>query len=192
MVFAADGILLMMAVYGRMYTLLAVICLLAWLGSDRWLRGGGGRWAVVAGTSVAAGLCTHHFFGLFLAGLAAWAVSVHGRAALSLAAPWTAGVAVWATVWGRTAWEQVTQRPDHLAWVPPFDWKTWAVIVGSHVLFVLAALPVALVAAGWSRRAASASWPREARASAVAAMITLALPGIISLWKPVLNPRPSR
>lgn len=186
--FAANGVVLMMAGYGRMYTLLAVWCLLAWIGSARWLRGEGSAWAWVAAASVAAGLCTQHFFWLFLAGLAAWAVFVHRRTAVRLAAPWAAGIMAWALLWGRTAWEQVTNRPNHLAWVPPVDFGSWALICATHVVFVAAALPVALAAMGWVRRR-PVSWPSEARAAAVAAFLTLALPGLISIWKPVLNPR---
>jgi hypothetical protein len=69
------------------------------------------------------------------------------------------------------------------------DFASWALIAASHVVFVLAALPVALVALGWSRRPAALSWPLEARAAAVAALLTLALPGILSLVRPLLNPR---
>lgn len=187
--FAADGILLMMAAYGRMYTLLALLCLLAWLASDRWLRNARPGWAVLAGAAIAAGLCTHHFFGLFLVGLAAWSVIVHQRASVRLAIPWTAGIAVWAAFWGRTAWDQVTNRTAHLAWVPPTDFASWALIAASHLVFVLAALPIALIALGWSRRPAAPSWPPEARAAAAAALLTLALPGILSLWRPLLNAR---
>lgn len=188
---AADGIVLMMAGYGRMYTLLAVLCLLAWTGSDRWLRGGRAAWTWLAGASVAAGLCTHHFFGIFLAGLALWLFRVHGRSAVRLAVPWSAGAAAWAVVWGRPAWQQVTSRPDHLAWVPPVSFGSWALIVGTHLIFVLSVLPLALVlvVAGLARRRQRNGWPREARAAAITALLTLALPGLISIWKPLLNPR---
>lgn len=186
---AADGIVLMMASYGRMYTLLAVLCLLVWIGSDRWLSGGRAAWAWLAGASVAAGLCTHHFFGIFLAGLAAYVLGVRRRAAVRIAVPWLAGAAAWAAIWGGTAWEQITHRPAHLAWVPPVSFSSWALIVGTHVIFVLATLPVALAAAGWMKRRRAGGWPREAKAAALAAVLTLALPGLISIWKPVLNPR---
>lgn len=187
--FAVDGVALVMAVYGRMYTLLAVFCLLAWLGSDRWLRGQGKRWAVLAGLSILAGLCTHHFFALFLLGLAVWMVIVHGRTVQKLAIPWFTGAALWAIVWGRTAWDQMTNRPEHLAWVPPVTFGAWAVLVGSHLLFALVAAPVALVAAGWRRTASRGRWPQESAAAAAAAALALIVPGVVSVWKPVLNPR---
>lgn len=142
----------------------------------------------MAAGAVAAGLCTHHFFGMFLAGLAVWAVMVHGRAAARLIAPWAVGGAVWALVWGRTAWEQITNRPDHLAWVPKPEAGTWAMIMGTHVIFVVAGLPAGLAVLGWLRRP-RICWSREARAAALAGLLTLALPGVISVWRPVLNPR---
>jgi len=186
--FAADGIVLMMSVYGRMYALLAALCLLAWLASDRHLREGGRSWAVLGGAAVAAGLGTHHFFALFLVSLAAWLALAHRGAALRLLPGWGAGLALWALVWGRTAWEQLTRRPQHLAWVQPATLEKWAEMVGAHVVFILAALPLGLAALAWRGRNRN-EWPSESRAAAVAAAIALALPGAISLWKPVLNPR---
>jgi len=186
--FAADGIVLVMSIYGRMYTLLAALCLLAWLASDRHLREGGRGWAVFAGATVAAGLCTHHFFALYLVSLAAWLILAHRGVALRLLPGWGVGTAIWALVWGRTAWEQLTRRPQHLAWVQPAAFEKWAEVAGAHVIFFAAALPLGLAAFAWRRRTRN-EWPAESRAAAVAAAITLALPGAISVWKPVLNPR---
>lgn len=186
---AADGIVLVMSFYGRMYTLLALCCVLAWLGSDRRLREGGRIWSVLAAAAVAAGLCSHHFFGLFLTALGLWLALVHGRSALRLAPEWGTGLAVWAAVWGRAAWEQVTQRPQHLAWVQPMDLFRWLETAGAHVVFVLAILPVGLLGMALRRRGTGLQWPVESRAAAVAALAALALPGLISVWKPVWNPR---
>lgn len=186
---AADGIVLVMSFYGRMYTLLALWCVLEWLASDRRLREGGRVWSVLAAAAAAAGLCTHHFFGLFLAALALWLVLVHGRAAWRLAPEWGTGLVVWAAVWGRAAWEQVTQRPQHLAWVQPMDLTRWLETVGGHVVFAAAALPVGLVVMALRRRGKQDPWPAESRAAALAALAALALPGLISVWKPVWNPR---
>jgi uncharacterized membrane protein len=187
--FAADGIVLVMALYGRMYTLLALLCLLAWLAADRRLREGGRGWSALAAAMVAAGLCTHHFFGFFLAALSLWLAIIHGRSALRLAPEWAGGLILWGIVWGPTAWQQVTQRPQHLAWVQPITAAKWAEVVGAHLVFTAAALPAALLALAFRRRAMRAPWPAECRASAVAALAALLLPGIISLWKPVWNPR---
>ncbi len=186
---AADGIVLVMSFYGRMYTLLALCCMLIWLGSDRRLREGGRGWAALAAAAVAAGLCTHHFFGLFLIALALWLALVHGRSAFRLAPEWGAGLALWAAIWGRTAWEQMTQRPQHLAWVQPMDLPKWVETGGAHIVFVLAALPAGLLALALRRRGSKTRWPAESRAAAVAALTALALPGLISLWKPVWHPR---
>lgn len=187
-ILASDGILLMMSVYGRMYTMLAALCALTWLASDRALRTTGRGWPLLAASGVAAGLLTHHFFALFMAALAVWLVLIHGRSAARLAPAWAAAVAVWALVWGRTAWDQLTRRPQHLAWVPPAEFEKWAEIVGAHILFLCAAIPIALAVLAW-RRTPSAPWPRESTAAALAAALVLALPGFISLWRPVLNAR---
>lgn len=186
---AANGILLVMAAYGRMYAMLVCLCVLAWLASDRRLREGGRACSVLAAASVAAGQLTHHFFGIFLAALVLWLVLVHGRSAVRLLPEWSAGLALWALVWGRAAWEQVTQRPQHLAWVQPVDFLKWAETAGAHAVFVAAALPAALLALAFQRRAAVAPWPREARAAAAAFLLALVLPGVISLWKPVFKSR---
>lgn len=186
---AADGIALVMSFYGRMYTLLALWCVLVWLASDRSLRGGGRGWRVLAGAAVAAGLCTHHFFGFFLAALVLWLVLIHGRSVPRLALEWGTGFVVWAAVWGRAAWEQVTQRPQHLAWVQPMDLTRWLEAVGGHIVFAAAAVPVGLIALAFRRRGKENQWPAESRAAAAAAIVALALPGMISVWKPVWNPR---
>ncbi len=187
--FAADGIALVMSSYGRMYTLLALCCVLEWLASDRRLRAGGWRWRVLAAAAATAGLCTHHFFGLFLAALALWLVLVHGRAVWRLAPEWGAGLAAWAAAWGRAAWEQVTQRPQHLAWVQPMDLTRWLETVGGHVVFAVAALPAGLLVMALRRRGKLEKWSAESRAAAAAALAALALPGLVSVWKPVWNPR---
>jgi hypothetical protein len=187
--FAADGIVLMMAVYGRMYTLLALLCVLAWLAADRRLREGGRGWSALAAATVAAGLCTHHFFAFFLAALSLWLAMVHGRSAIRLAPQWVAGLILWGIVWGPTAWQQVTQRPQHLAWVQPITAGKWAEVVGAHLVFTAAALPAALLALAFRRRAVRAPWSAECRAAAAAALAALLLPGIASFWKPVWNPR---
>lgn len=186
---AADGIFLLMAFYGRMYAMLALLCLLAWLASDQRLRRGARGWSALAATAVAAGLCTHHFFALFLAALALWLALVHGRALLRLWPEWTAGVAAWAVLWGKTAFEQFTQRPQHLAWVQPMSFTRWAEVAAAHLAFAAAALPAALLALGFLSRRRSARWPAESRAAAAAALAALALPGLISVWKPAWNPR---
>lgn len=186
---AANGILLAMGAAGRMYSMLVLLCAAAWLAADRRLRDGGRACSILAAASVGAGLLTHHFFGVFLAGLGLWLGLVHGRTALQLAPAWGAGIAVWALLWGRAAWEQATQRPEHLAWVPPVDFVKWAETAGAHLVFAAAALPAALVALAFRRRAADAGWPREARAAAVAFVAVLALPGLVSMWKPVFKSR---
>lgn len=186
---AANGILLVMAAYGRMYAMLVCLCVLAWVASDRRLRAGSRAYSVLAAVSVAAGQLTHHFFGIFLAALALWLLLVHGRSAVRLLPEWSAGLVLWALVWGRAAWDQVTQRPQHLAWVQPFDVLKWAETAGAHAVFVTAALPAALLALAFRRRAAVAPWPREARAAAAAFLLALVLPGVISLWKPVFKSR---
>jgi hypothetical protein len=186
---AADGIFLVMAFYGRMYSMLALLCLLAWLASDQRLRRGARGWSALAAVTAAAGFCTHHFFGFFLAALAVWLALVHGRAFLRLWPEWSAGVAAWAVLWGKTAFEQFTQRPQHLAWVQPMSLARWAEVAAAHLAFAAAALPAALLALGFLPRRRSARWPAESRAAAVAALAALALPGLISVWKPVWNPR---
>ncbi len=186
---AANGIVLTMAAYGRMYALLTVLCLLAWTASDRALRCTGARWQAMAALSVAAGLLTHHFFALFLAGLAFWLAITHGRTAFRLLPAWCIGLAVWAAVWGRTAFDQFAHRPQHLAWVPEAGLAQWAWTAGAHVLFVAVALPLGLAAAALHRRRAPMEWPRESRAAAMAALFLLMLPGLISLWRPVLKSR---
>lgn len=187
--FAANGIVLTMAPYGRMYGLLVFLCVLAWFGSLQRLRQGSFRWSVLTAGAVAAGLCTHHFFGLFLAPLALWLIPIQGRTALRLAPAWAAGIAVWAVLWGLAAWEQVTQRAQHLAWVQPVDFLKWMETAGAHLVFAAAALPVALLALAFRRRGSAGLWPREARAAAVAFLAVLALPGLISIWKPVFKSR---
>jgi hypothetical protein len=187
-ILAADGIVIMMSVYGRMYAMLAALCLLTWLASDRAIHHNSGKWTAAAAAALAAGLLTHHFFALFVLALALWIVLIHGRAALRLAPAWALGGAAWALLWGRAAWEQLAHRPQHLAWVPPAQFAKWAETAGAHLVFLCIAAPIALLALAW-RRAARAPWPRESRAAAASAALVLVLPGIISVWRPVLNAR---
>ncbi len=187
--FAANGIVLTMAANGRMYTLLAALCLLAWIASDRALRHASRRWHALAAAAVAAGLLTHHFFAQFLAGLAVWLVLVHRGSVFRLLPAWCVGLALWAAAWGRTAFEQFTQRPQHLAWVPPVTLASWGETAGAHIVFIVAAAPLGLAAAALRRRRAPMEWPRESRAAAMAALFLLVLPGLISIWRPVLKSR---
>jgi hypothetical protein len=187
--FAADGIVLIMAVFGRMYTLLALLCVLAWLAADRSLLEGGRLCSALAASTVAAGLSTHHFFAFFLAALALWLAMIHGRSALRLAPQWSAGLILWGVVWGQTAWQQVTQRPQHLAWVQPITSAKWAEVVGAHLVFIAATVPAALLALAFRRSPVRALWSVECRAAAAAALAALLLPGIVSLWKPIWHPR---
>ncbi|MEJ5369585.1 MAG: hypothetical protein WHT08_14795 [Bryobacteraceae bacterium] len=187
-IFLADGIVINMSTYGRMYTMLAVLCLLAWLASDRSLRGASRAWQALAAVAVAAGLLTHHFFAIYLAALGIGFVLLHGRTALRLAAGWGAGAAVWALLWGRAAWEQAARRPQHLAWVPAADPVKWAEAAGAHIVFLLAAAPLALLAMAWRRRE-PAPWPRESKVAAVCGVLALALPAVLSVWRPVFFSR---
>jgi hypothetical protein len=187
--FAANNLVLIMALFGRMYTLLALLCALAWLAADRRLREGGHGWSALAAATVAAGLCTHHFFAFFLAALSLWLAMIHGRSALRLAPQWAAGLILWGVVWGQTAWQQVTQRPQHLAWVQPITAGKWAEVVTAHALFTAASLPAALLALAFRRRPFRTPWPAECRAAAAAALAALLLPGIVSFWKPVWHKR---
>ncbi len=186
--FAADGIVITMSIYGRMYSMLAALCLLAWLACDLALRDNSPKWMAGAAAALAAGLLTHHFFALFLPALTLWIFLIHGRATLRLAPACAAGGAAWALLWGHTAWEQFTHRPQHLAWVPPAEFAKWAETVGAHLIFFCAAAPIALLVLA-RRRTPHTPWLPESRAAALAAACTLALPGILSVWKPLLNAR---
>ena len=186
---AANGCMLVIAAFGRMYALLLLLSILAMQASVAALEKPGLRPRLAAALLVCLGLLTHHYFAFYLAALAIWLFAIHGRRWVRVAPAWAAGILVYAALWGPAAFEQVTARKPHLAWVQPPNLGQLMLAAGSHLLFVLAASPLLLVALALRRRRETPAWPRESRGAAFAAVAAVLLPWLVSFWKPIFNLR---
>jgi len=174
-----------MASYGRMYTLLLLVCI-ATLDAAAGVLDEKSRFRgqAVLSAALAAGLLTHNWFIFFLCGVAAWACAEHGRKALRLLKPAAAGVAVYAVLWGPAAIAQLTARSQQLAWLR----KPGAVALADAVLAQLwlpaIALPVWLIAVALQKKTLV---PRNS--AWVGALACVLLPWLVSQWRPLYNVR---
>lgn len=185
----ANPLILLLAGYGRMYTLVAALC-----GSSLWAA-----WRVLRqpqGTARAelallfcttAGLLTHNWFSFYLIGLGTAALTESGRRAFRLALPVFGGGFLYIALWGDAAFAQISARGEQLSWLKVPGWAAPLEALAVHLwlLAVLAPVFLILVALRGARPRTSTSWlPAAAGAAA-----TLLIPLLISQWKPIYNPR---
>jgi hypothetical protein len=188
---ASNPLVLLMAGYGRMYTLLLFLCLLTLELAGRILDGSGHR-AARAGlaAAVCAGLLTHHWYLFFLAGLAVFTAAKGFAAGRRLAGPVAAGGLLYGLAWGRAAADQVAARAQHLAWLHRPGAPEFAGAVAAHVWTLAAGLLAVLLAAAFERARPQAGWRAGAALpAAAAALAVFTVPFLLSQWKPIFNPR---
>ncbi|MBI5085340.1 MAG: glycosyltransferase family 39 protein [Acidobacteria bacterium] len=180
-VLLSNAEVLLMAGYGRMYTMLLCATVAAIAASDAVRRRPDARGpALGLAAIVAAGLLTHHWFIFVLPALAA------GGVALLL--PLSAGGAIYGVLWGDAAMAQLAGRAQHLAWLKRPGWESLFEVLVTHLWILTAASPLLLALVAMRKRAAERvelGW----KAALGAAALSLALPLAISQWKPVFNPR---
>ena len=186
---AANGCMLVISAFGRMYALLLLLAILAWQASVAALHEAGLRHQLPAALLICLGLLTHHYFVFYLAALALWLFAVHGGGVVRIVPAWAVGALVYAALWGPAAIEQVTGRAQHLAWVQPPKLGQLALAVGAHLLFVLAASPLLVFPLLLRRRRENFTWPKESRCAALAAATAILVPWLVSFWKPIFNLR---
>ncbi|MBI5280212.1 MAG: glycosyltransferase family 39 protein [Candidatus Solibacter usitatus] len=180
-VLMSNAEVLVMAGYGRMYTMLLCATVASMGAADAVRRRPEARGpALGLAAIVAAGLMTHNWFIFVLPALAS------GGVALLL--PLAAGGAVYGAVWGDAAMAQLGGRAQHLAWLKRPGWENLFEVAITHVwiLAVVSPLLLALVAVRRrSRERVELGW----KGALAAAAVSLALPLAVSQWKPVFNAR---
>lgn len=135
----------------RMYALMILCGAVVGFASDRWLRQGGSRWAVMMGVAVAAGLFTH-VSGLLLV---VAVLLLPGRRWRGEAGIWRAtalaALALWVALWGPAFRQQVARSTS--SWIPYTTPGGIARAVSGLVTTsdALAWLVVAIVALGIAR-----------------------------------------
>lgn len=188
---ASNPLVLVMAGYGRMYTLLLFLCVLTLELAGRILDGSGHR-AARAGlaATVCAGLLTHHWYLFFLAGLAVFAATKPFASRRRLAGPVAAGGLLYGLAWGRAAADQVAARAQNLAWLHRPGAPEFAGAVVAHVWTLAGGLLAVLLAAAFERTRPQKGWRASAALpAAVAALAVFTVPFLVSQWKPIFNPR---
>ncbi|HEY3439901.1 MAG TPA: glycosyltransferase family 39 protein [Paludibaculum sp.] len=185
----ANPLVILMAGYGRMYLLLAVWCIVVIDAAWRVCVSPSVRAAqAILTAATVAGLLTHNWFAFFLCGLGTMMAMQFGTNARRLAPPLAAGALLYALLWGGAAWSQVSGSQEQLAWLQPPGWQAPFEAAVAHLWLPLLASPLILVLAAIRKHRAGEA-PLVQRAALLAAVVTIAIPLAVSLWKPVFNPR---
>ncbi len=182
---AANPLVIVMASYGRMYTLLLLVCIAALDCTVRILDaedGPGPRAGLAA--ALTAGLLTHNWFIFFICGAAVWAWWEYRGRALRLLTPAAAGILAYAMVWGPATFAQATARSQHLAWLRRPGVGALSDTLIAQLWLPAIALPVWLIAVALKKRT-----PLSRNAAWVAALICVLIPWSASQWRPLYNVR---
>nr|WP_228486609.1 glycosyltransferase family 39 protein [Paludibaculum fermentans] len=185
----ANPLVLLLAGYGRMYTLEAAVCAASlwcgWRVLSRPVASRGAELALLAST--AAGLLTHNWFVFFLLGLGVTMLAQFGWRAFRLAVPVLGGGFLYLALWGDAALAQIGSTGEQLAWLKRPGWTAPLEVLAAHLWLVAAVAPVLLIAValkGAKPRTSGAWWP-----PALGALVSILVPLVISQWKPLYNSR---
>ncbi|MBN9660124.1 MAG: glycosyltransferase family 39 protein [Acidobacteria bacterium] len=185
----ANPLLLLMAGYGRMYTLETAVCAASLWCSWRLLNGpkasrSAGLALMLATT---AGLLTHNWFVFFLLGLGVTMLARFGSSAFRLAVPVVGGGFLYMALWGDAALAQIGSTGEQLAWLKRPGWTAGLEVLAAHLWLLAAVAPVLLiiVALRGARPRPTGAWWQPA----LGALICILVPWVISQWKPLYNSR---
>lgn len=185
----ANPLLLLMAGYGRMYTLEAAVCAGSLWCSWRILSGPipsrSARAALMLATT--AGLLTHNWFVFFLLGLGVTMLARFRSTAFRLAVPVLGGGFLYMALWGDAALAQIGTTGEQLAWLKRPGWTAAVEVLAAHLWLLAAVAPILLIVValrGVKPRPAAAWWQ-----TALGALVCLLVPWVISQWKPLYNSR---
>jgi hypothetical protein len=185
----ANPLLLLMAGYGRMYTLEAAVCgaslWCSWRILSRPIVSRSAQIALLLATT--AGLLTHNWFVFFLLGLGVAMLARFGWAAFRLAVPVLGGGFLYMALWGDAALAQIGSTGEQLAWLKRPGWTAAVEVLAAHLWLLAAAAPILLIVValrGAKPRPAGGWWQ-----PALGALVCILVPWVISQWKPLYNSR---